>query len=470
MTPSKDSKPKKLYNPYKKEWILENSEEGQQLKQLIKNCKKCKSDEIYDPDAQKCVKRTPKNLARLKKTVKFCEVYRVEKIKVKTTDKLVFGKIINAKIPGGNLKIKDIVGTTRAKVAAYELEKRNKDKLKILAAFIPITLAISGFIASNPQAMTFIKNKILSISKQSSLLNNIFSRMFKNKTVTSEEIFIPGKNSLTVRLSKDDLVTKKYIEKDGIGTIDPATNIATVNSSKLGIKGINPFTNLSSYIIKYDANKKSYSLQYSASSSFANFSQVKPLSDISQAGFSNRAVNLEDIVVDYSDRKVKTNKLLEEVKQVNQMIEKIKSEQDIINSAEVLADKIRKTSQIYIDIEEQLGKLKSGPSSFEVARKINKLEKQLKAASNSVDDAKSKYDKISRNKEEIFLKYKDRQRTLKNVELMITKSIEVNIIAKKLNEENINALYPILTREIDKIREEFKRYDGLVIENIQKSS
>ncbi len=481
MAPTKDSKPKKkLYNPYAKEWVSASSEKGQQLKILIKNCKKCKSDEIYDPDAQKCVKRTPKNVARLKEFVKFCDVYRVEKIKLKNTDKLLFGKIINARLPGGNVKIKDIVGATRAKVAAYELEKSNRDKLKILAAFIPITLAITGFVASNPKALTFIKNKIMTISKESPLLNRIFSGLFKSKTITSEEIFIPGKNSLTVRLNKDDLITKQRIEKDGVGTIDPATNIATVNSAKLGIKGINPFTNLSSYVITYDVDKRSYSLNYSFAPVVSSvpefrtgfFQPSKPLTDIMNQGTSSSApkTNLDDIVVDYADRKTKTNRLLEEVKQINQITDKIKSERDVINSVEVLADKIKNSSQIQIDILEQLQKLKKGTMSYDVVKSINRLEKQLKKATENMNDAKSKYEKISKDKQEIFLKYKDKPRALKQVENMITKSTEVNIIAKKLNEENVNALYPILTHEMNKIREEFKKYDGLAIENIQRSS
>lgn len=449
--------PNMVYNPYKKVWVDEKSEEGMKLKRLIKACKKCKTDEIYDAEKQKCVKRTPKTVAKLKDFDKFCKAYRLQKIKLKNTDSLVFGKILNVKIPGGDLKIKDIIGSTKAKAAVYELEKDNRNIVKILAVMIPVVLTISSLAISNPQVFRFIQQKILELTKDNAFMKNAFARIFKQKNVTSEETFIPGQDILEVRLDKDDVITKEFINKDGAGSIDINTGVAKVNTKVLGIKGIKPFTNLSGYKIKYDPSSQSYSLMRSGFQAAYNA--------------TTSSVDLTDIVVSFLQRKSKVNLLNSRKDKLEKKIKDMEIDKKLIIDYYSLSRKFNEYKEETISTQERVNKLveeknKIAPrTDLKITGELSILERKLVKINKEASSVDEKIKKIERDSAVLLLKDKKVSGLVVYIESVLNKYAAIDINMKNVNETNINAVYPVISKELASLEEKLVEYDNIQFGN-----
>lgn len=443
--------PNMVFNPYKKVWVDEKSEEGIKLKRLIKACKKCKKDEIYDAESQKCVKRTPKNVTKLKDFDKFCKAYRLQKIKQKNTDSLVFGKILNVKIPGGDLKIKDIIGSTKAKAAVYELEKDNRSIVKILAVMIPVVLTISSLAATNPQVFKFIQQKISELTKNNTFMKNAFARIFKQNLVTSQETFIPGQDTLEVKLDKDDSVTKEFIKKDGVGTIDINTNIANVNTKVLGIKGINPFTNLSGYKIKYDPSKQTYALIRIGFQAVYN-----PATTVT---------DLTDIVVSNTSRRAKVNLLVSRKDKLEKKIVDINRDKALINDYYRLYKMSNDYKAESISINEQIDTLSEKTKEIfpktGVRNKLNTLERKLKKIEKDKTSVDEKIKKIEKDSDVLLLKDKKVNGLVAYIESIVSRYTAIDINMKNVNETNINAIHPVMSKELAFLEEKLIEYDNI---------
>lgn len=449
--------PNMVYNPYKKVWVDEKSEEGMKLKRLIKACKKCKNDEIYDAEKQKCVKRTPKTVAKLKDFDKFCKAYRLQKIKLKNTDSLVFGKILNVKIPGGDLKLKDIIGNTKAKAAVYELEKDNRNIVKILAVMIPVVLTISSLAISNPQVFKFIQQKISELTKDNAFMKNAFARIFKQKNVTSNVTLIPGQDTLDVRFDKDDVITKDFINKDNIGEIDINAGIAKVNTKVLGIKGIKPFTNLSGYKIKYNPSSQTYSLIRSGLQVAYNTGSTM--------------TDLTDIVVSFPQRNSKVillnlrkDKLKEKIKAVEKDKNSINDYNDLSRTFNVYKVQIiSKTEEInMINKKRKEIAPKTGAT---LINQLNALQKELAQLNEKTSVVDEKIKKIERDNATLLLKDKKVNGLAAYIESILNKYNSIDINMKNVNETNINAIYPVISKELASLEEKLVEYDNIQFGN-----
>lgn len=433
---------KKIFNPYKKIGASISQEERDKIKKLIKNCKKCIETEIYDATLQRCVKRNSKNLARLKEFDKFCKVYKQEKIKRKNTDKLLFGKFLNMKLPGGHA-LKELIGKTRGKQIAYELEKKNKPVLNKAIIALPIVTTLIGVAFTNPMVFNFIKDKTLKTFGKNSNFGKFFLNLFKkSETVyTSEHTLVDTLSNLTVNISPNDEITKDAIIKLGVGTIDPLTGKALVNTKKLGINGISDFSDLSKMVISFDPNKRTFSLKkYLEAQKIFNYSNFNT-QNVKKVGQEE----LDDIVVETAQKKLKVKIIKNDVEKINKIVKNIFEDKELFEKYTNFVNEINLRNNIIIDKTQEINDIETGLTNLSANPNITNLKKiELKDTLNKIikklekeiENYKIEIEKL-RVSQEIITKYQKNE-THKLVSEILLNHSNLNIMIEKLNENNVN--------------------------------
>lgn len=328
---SKNKSKSKILNPYNKKLIPVIESKGRRLKKLVEKCKACSEDKIYDIEKHICVKRTPANLKKLHEFDKFCKKYKVEKIKQKDTDKLFFGKFLNMSLPGG-VKVKDIVGKTKAKEIAYDIEKEHDSKLKQLKTILPIGLFLGGILFSY---RNYIYDKIKQFPGKDSKIGKLLINIMKSKNIPKilrikinenpENVLLKTNTQLPVNVA--DNVTKEYIEKEGIGDMSDNTDIINVNTKTLGINGVLEYRYLLNYSIKYNTTDQTLELRKYTRPTFNSFTGITTIArPVFTSMSSSDTKELLGIVVDNNRKQRKINDLKIRYKIIETDIESLKDE------------------------------------------------------------------------------------------------------------------------------------------------
>lgn len=463
----------KILNPYNKKMIPINESKGKKIDKLVKKCKICEKDKIYDIEKHVCVKRTPGNLKKLHEFDKFCKKYSQEKIKQKDTDKLFFGKLLNISLPGGKFKVKDIIGKTKAKRIAYEIEKNNESKLQYIKIILPVIVTLGSVLIALPGLRSVIYSQIIKILPKKSIFKDAFNNL---KPKSNDTIIVTTESLLTVNIQRDDELTKEFISKKEIGTINNTNNTANVNTKKMGINGVRNYSNLSNYTLKYDIGTDSFELdKYNKPLVFALNFYSNNTSNTGQE--NNEITNLKGIVIENFKKISKINSLKNNIDLISKDITRIKNEQSYIDIYDNYNNNINTLVNTNIELQTRIDSLNidntatvtnsRAPLDQSLVKRKDIYIKNVKTNEKDITDLKNKINKMFEEGKlttEMVSKYKnnDARNLVINI---IAHYSELRLIYNKISKENINALYEKIQTIIEYLSKKVYDYDNFLLNN-----
>ncbi|MFM2392539.1 MAG: hypothetical protein RLZZ546_516 [Bacteroidota bacterium] len=449
----------KIVNPINRKEVPIESEEGKKLKKLIKNCKKCLKDEIYDSLVSKCVKRNPKNLARLKDFDKFCRKYEKEVIRRKDTRKLVLGQLANIKLPGNQVKLADIIGKTKVKEALIKIEK-DHSYVKTLSIIAPIIISITLFALNNPFMFSKIQDQFTKIIRKDSFFYKAFSgvrNIVNNSKLEIKPIDLLEEETQyikEIKINSGDLITIKAIKNKRVGTVSSDEKTAKINTKILGIYKTPISSNLSSRFIVYNTETSSFEITRTSS----------PISGYSLYRSSNQPIiteanveyTLKDLVVE-TDRKItKTRKLKSDYLNIEKEAKKITMY--LKNYEEYNVSNINKENleQEILELSRQLEEIDNQITELTQQRKvIDRLLRRKKDLETRINKIKSQIENISSKNQDYTIINKLKDRTIyKKAASIVENTSQIKLLLDtKVNNENINGLYHEIHSNISKIKQ-----------------
>lgn len=412
----------KIVNPFNRKEYDVRTEEGQRLLKLVKACKKCNKDEIYDHKLFRCVKRTTKNINRLKEFDRFCIKYKKQKIREKGTEEIALGKLLKLELPGG--KLENLIGKTKAKEILIAAQKK-APFIKKIATYGPIILAVSSVLLLNPVVYPQLKKSINDIVSQSATLTKIFGNFVFRKT---DEAFSGIKttlntkfpDNLAIKVNKDDLLTKDAIRRYNVGTMISDSS-AKVNTKVLGVYGITEYLKLDSYTLVFDGSDL-----------------VVPKFVIKSSSVSGDKTILNDIIVINVQRRQKIDNITKDINNLAIDIKNIEQSEKAFNNTIVLLTRQQNKSIELIETNNELEKIQNTRKPVKVIEsKINKIKKDLASIQKDIE--------IQKLQDKFFIHSSNRDKKLTFLQKIKQSIGQVNIILKDLSIDNVNAMAQIIS-------------------------